>query len=89
MRGVVVGGSRYALTVVARLDRATRYSSGVREMPRSRSVLDAPVKPGHDTCTYSITAWSGPVACLRNVALVDPIISASGMVQRMKNITNW
>ncbi len=37
---------------------------------------------------YSITACSGPAACLRKLALVEPIIRASGMVQRMKIITS-
>ena len=39
-------------------------------------------------CPYSITACSGPAACLRSVALVEPINKASGMVQRMKTITS-
>ena len=34
-------------------------------------------------------ALFGPVACLRSVALVEPIISASGIVQRTKNIISW
>jgi hypothetical protein len=32
----------------ARLDRAVQYSSDSRYQSRSRGVLDAPVKPGHD-----------------------------------------
>jgi hypothetical protein len=35
-------------TVIARLDRAIQYSETVVIDPRSRGVLDAPVKPGHD-----------------------------------------
>jgi hypothetical protein len=34
--------------VIARLDRATQYSRGGRVQPRSRGVLDRPVKPGDD-----------------------------------------
>jgi hypothetical protein len=34
--------------VIARLDRAIQYSETVVIDPRSRGVLDAPVKPGHD-----------------------------------------
>jgi hypothetical protein len=36
---------------------------------------------------YSITACSAPAACLRKLALVEPIMIANGMVQRMKIIT--
>jgi hypothetical protein len=32
--------------VVARLERAIQYSGTVRQEPRGRGVLDAPVKPG-------------------------------------------
>jgi len=35
--------------VIARLDRAIQYSEAARLEPRSRNVLDAPVKPGHDS----------------------------------------
>jgi hypothetical protein len=39
---------------------------------------------------YSITAaWSGPCACLRSAALVEPIIIASGIAQSVTIITNW
>jgi pimeloyl-ACP methyl ester carboxylesterase len=34
--------------VIARLDRATQYSRDGRVQPRSRGVLDRPVKPGDD-----------------------------------------
>jgi hypothetical protein len=34
--------------VITRLDRATRYSRDRRVQPKSRSVLDRPVKPGRD-----------------------------------------
>jgi hypothetical protein len=34
--------------VIARLDRATQYSRDRRVKPRSRGVLDRPVKPGDD-----------------------------------------
>ena len=37
---------------------------------------------------YSITACSGPAACFLNAALVEPIMIASGIVPRMKNITS-
>src|SRR5665647_3087733 len=35
--------------VIARLDRATQYSRDGRVQPRSRGVLDRPVKPGDDS----------------------------------------
>jgi hypothetical protein len=35
--------------VIARLDRATQYSRDRRVKPRSRGVLDRPVKPGDDS----------------------------------------
>jgi hypothetical protein len=35
--------------VIARLDRATQYSRGAGDNPRSRGVLDRPVKPGDDS----------------------------------------
>ena len=35
--------------VIARLDRATQYSRDGRGQPRSRGVLDRPVKPGDDS----------------------------------------
>jgi len=34
--------------VIARLDRATQYSRDGHIQPRSRGVLDRPVKPGDD-----------------------------------------
>ena len=40
---------RPTLTVIARLDRAIQYSETTVIESRSRGVLDAPVKPGHDT----------------------------------------
>jgi len=41
--------------VIARLDRATQYSRDGRVQPRSRSVLDRPVKPGDDTLVRTRT----------------------------------
>ena len=38
-----------ANAVIARLDRAIQYAAAVVAGPRSRGVLDAPVKPGHDS----------------------------------------
>jgi len=35
--------------VIARLDRATQYSRDGCVQPRSRGVLDRPVKPGDDS----------------------------------------
>jgi hypothetical protein len=35
--------------VIARRDRATQYSRDGRVEPRSRGVLDRPVKPGDDS----------------------------------------
>jgi hypothetical protein len=40
--------------------------------------------------TYSITAaCSGPCACLRSAALVEPIMIASGIAHRVTIITSW
>jgi hypothetical protein len=39
----------FNLGVVARLDRANQYSGTSVIEPGSRGVLDAPVKPGHDS----------------------------------------
>jgi hypothetical protein len=36
---------------------------------------------------YSITAWSGATDCSRSVALLDPIMIASGIAQAVKIIT--
>src|ERR1700730_15005330 len=38
---------------------------------------------------YSITAWSGACACLRKAALLEPIISASGIAHSVNSITIW
>jgi hypothetical protein len=38
---------------------------------------------------YSITAWSGASDCLRNAALVEPIMTASGIAHSVKIITIW
>jgi len=52
--------------------------------------------PGHDAerkCgdlkRYSITAWSGASDCLRNAALVEPIMIASGIAHSVNIITIW
>ena len=39
----------HTLAVIARLDRAIQYSAAVVIESIGRGVLDAPVKPGHDT----------------------------------------
>jgi hypothetical protein len=63
-------------------------------MKRPSVSMDGRVKPGHREIvrgeSYSITAacWSGPAACWRRVALVVPIMSASGIEARMKNMIN-
>ena len=38
---------------------------------------------------YSITATASPCACLRSAALLDPIISASGIAHIVTIITSW
>jgi len=38
---------------------------------------------------YSITACSAGAACARSVALVEPIMIASGIEHRMNSITSW
>jgi len=61
----------------------------------SKKDVDGRDEPGHDADkdydanSYSITAASGASCCLRSAALVEPIISVSGIVQRMKIITIW
>jgi hypothetical protein len=42
--------------VIARLDRATQYSRDASVQPRSRSVLDRPIKPGDDGLVV-VDAW--------------------------------
>ena len=42
--------------VIARRDRATQYSRDVRVQPKSRGVLDRPVKPGDDSLVVAGTA---------------------------------
>ena len=44
--------------VIARLDRATQYSRDSRVQPRSRGVLDRPVKPGDDRIGWLAMALS-------------------------------
>jgi hypothetical protein len=38
---------------------------------------------------YSITAWSGAADWLRKVALVEPIMIASGIAHSVTTITSW
>jgi hypothetical protein len=45
----IVAPDHHALIVIARLDRANQYAEAVVVEPRSCGVLDAPVKPGHDS----------------------------------------
>jgi len=41
---------RYSATgVIARLDRAIQYAEAILKEPMGCGVLDAPVKPGHDS----------------------------------------
>ena len=49
-------------------------------MTRRRSAI-------HDR--YSITACSGASDCLRNAALVEPIMIPSGIAHSVKIITSW
>ncbi|WP_155253813.1 hypothetical protein [Bradyrhizobium japonicum] len=37
------------IAVIARLDRAIQYAAAVVTKPKGLGVLDAPVKPGHDS----------------------------------------
>jgi hypothetical protein len=43
--------------IIARLDRATQYSRDVQDKPRSRGVLDRPVKPGDDSFDWGGRLW--------------------------------
>ena len=49
------------LDVLARLDRATQYSETIVTEKRSRGVLDAPVKPGHDSLALSHQFQDGKI----------------------------
>jgi hypothetical protein len=58
--------------------------------------VDGRDEPGHDAekiwrgvNPYSITACSGARDCLRRAALVEPIMSASGMAHSVNSITIW
>jgi hypothetical protein len=57
--------------------------------------VDGRDEPGHDAeivCDqrrYSITACSGACDCLRNAALVEPIMSPSGIAHSVNSITIW
>ena len=42
--------------VIARLDRSTQYSRDGRVQPKSRGVLDRPVKPGDDSLVVAGSA---------------------------------
>ena len=53
----------YTIGVIARLDRATQYSKDPVMIRKGRGVLDAPVKPGHDTnCVATACALAHPAA---------------------------
>ena len=63
---------------------------------QSKKDADGRDEPGHDAerkCgdlkRYSITAWSGASDCLRNAALVEPIMIASGIAHSVNIITIW
>jgi hypothetical protein len=45
----VWGARSHTLGVIARLDRAIQYAEAVVVERTGRGVLEAPVKPGHDT----------------------------------------
>jgi hypothetical protein len=57
--------------------------------------VDGRDEPGHDVeraavrNPYSITAGSGASDCLRNDALVEPIMIASGIAHSVNSITIW
>jgi hypothetical protein len=65
----------------------------LQELPQKD--VDGRDEPGHDVekehvpNSYSITAWSGACACLRKAALLEPIMSASGIAHRVNSITIW
>jgi hypothetical protein len=76
---------------------------GIHVSQRMRRRVDGRDKPGHDAWSwrfparllpgvmdYSITACCSapPPAWLRSAALVEPIMMASGIEQRMKIITS-
>jgi hypothetical protein len=44
---------------------------------------------GHGRMPYSITAWSGAVDWLRNAALLEPMMIASGIAHSVNTITIW
>jgi hypothetical protein len=57
-------------TVIVRLDRTTQYRKGGRDRSRSRGVLGAPVKPGHDDRVWSAhnSAYKRERFCYRHGA---------------------
>ena len=59
--------------VIARLDRAIQYAEAIVDEPRSRSVLEAPVKPGHDS-----GAPSPNLAQLSHFATLFPVSLSFG-----------
>ncbi|GGI26884.1 hypothetical protein GCM10010987_41620 [Bradyrhizobium guangdongense] len=74
-------------SVVARLDRATQYSETAAIEPKSRGVLDAPVKPGHDSGECGCSAESVIAAnattyafFLTSLTLVNSMPSARSLV---------
>ena len=54
---------------------------------RKRAV--AGLKVTAPIATYSMTACSGATDCLRSAALVEPIMSVSGIAHSVKIITIW
>src|SRR5215510_3327561 len=66
------------LAVVARFDRATQYSRGAVIEPRSRGVLDAPVKPGHDTVRVARPSPQPPADLLRKTVIESAVIGLLG-----------
>jgi hypothetical protein len=61
----------------------------------SKKDVDGRNEPGHDVerdrnpNLYSITACSGASDCLRNEALVEPIMIVSGIAHSVNSITIW
>jgi hypothetical protein len=55
----------------------------------SYKVLRDEVKSVRDPKLYSSTACSGAIDCLRRAALLEPIISASGIAHSVMIITIW
>jgi hypothetical protein len=62
LRGIFGNRSHTTTGVIARLDRAIQYAEAAVVERTGRGVLDAPVKPGHDSGKRGFDAAFGDMA---------------------------